>query len=187
MDIGLDFDGVIAYSEPLMSVVAKKRFNLDVPVGQFKRSTIVDTGILTLEEYRGVWKESISGAYPIEPVVDALKYIHMLLEEGHSIRVVTTRLQNDGLPEARTWMSQHGLSLSIEGVGYDIPKTEACRGLDLYVDDSMKKLLPLIDIVPRLLFFAWLWNIDDKHPRFVQVVSWNEIYRYIQMQGEKQS
>ena len=183
MNIGFDFDGVIANSHPLKSIVARRMFGLDIPPEEFRRELIVSSGILTLAQYRSVSEEAMGGAYTIPPVADAVSYLRNLSRK-HPVKIVTSRT-GGMLQEAMSWLYAHEFSdLNVVGTGYGLPKTEACRGLDLYVDDDLEKLLPLIGIVPNLLFFSWPWNEYEQEPYgIVRISSWQEIDNTVIMNG----
>lgn len=180
MNIGLDFDGVIANTHPLKAIVAKERFGVNIPPENFARKNIVGKGILTLEQYIQVGQEVMGGIYLMPEVADALFYINLLAGEKHSLKVITSRTESM-LDVANKWLYDHGLAcIPIVGVGYNIQKTKACKGLDLYIDDDLEKLLPLVGSVPHLLFFSWPWNISEKEPSgIIRVTSWWDIYNYV--------
>lgn len=180
MEIGLDFDGVIANSHPLKSIVAREKFGVDIPPEQFRRERVVEDSLLTREQYREVGRWAMDGSYPIPPVPDVLLYLPFLLHNKHSVRIVTSR--TEGMLEfAKKWLAGYRIpELPIFGTGYGLPKTEACKGLDVYVDDDLEKLLPLMGLVPNLLFFSWPWNRHEEEPAgIVRVSSWWELYNHI--------
>jgi hypothetical protein len=180
MKIGLDFDGVIANSHPLKAVVAKEKFGVDIPIEQFRKKVVVGTRLLTAEQYREVGIMAMNGSYPIPPVPDALLYLPLLLRDKHSVSIVTSRTE-EMLESAKRWFAEYKLpGLPFLGTGYGLPKTKACEGLDIYVDDDLEKLLPLVGHVPNLLFFSWPWNLHEKEPAGITRVScWWELYNQI--------
>ncbi len=178
MNIGLDFDGVIFNSHPLKSMVAEKRFGIKIPPERYRREFVVGQDYMTGDAYRSVGEEAMGGTYPIPPVQESLVYIP-LLQAKHTVRVVTSRT-GDMLSYAEQLLQEHGLTLPATGVGYRLSKESACRDLDVYVDDDLEKLIPLIGVVPNLFFFSWPWNIDEQEPEgIVRVQSWWELYNYI--------
>lgn len=182
MKIGIDFDGVISDCGDLKSVVAEKLYGIKVPSARFKKELILADGILTLEQYRQLQK-LIYGTreygFLMKPVEGALKYIALLTANGHSVVVITSR-QNKELEVAREWCEKIGLSIKFIGVGYGNPKTDAARGLDVFVDDDLDKLEPLEGIVPHLFLFRWGYNAHiDPHPTASLIHSRKELHTTI--------
>lgn len=94
MKIGLDFDGVIADCGKLKSEGAKLLYGVDIPGERFKKELVLETGILTEDQYRKVQAMVYSRrdiGMRMEPVKDALKYLRMVLNDGHDLRVITSR------------------------------------------------------------------------------------------------
>jgi len=179
LNLGFDFDGVLANSHPLKAVVAKEKFGVDIPPELFRRERVIAQGLLTREQYFDVGIEAMGGKHEIPPVEKAIPYMKSLMEI-HSVRIVTSRT-GGMLDVASSWLYGHGITdVNIQGTGYGLSKTSACEGLDLYVDDDLEKLLPLIGIVPHLLFFSWPWNMHEKDSQVIRVVSWREILEYIE-------
>ncbi len=60
------------------------------------------------------------------------------------------------------------------------PKTKACKGLEVYIDDDLPKLEDLVGIVPHLFLFSWGYNehveVGDVAKR---VKSWKDFYAEI--------
>lgn len=180
MKIGLDCDGVILDSQSFKPIAAREMFGIDIPLKFFSRERIVERG-LSIEQYERVKARVYEGDFDNRtlPVSEAVLYIRILLGERNQIKVITSR---DGriLQSAITIMSRHSINLPVTGLGYEISKMEACQGLDLYVDDDLDKLVPLIGIVSHLLLFSWPFNQHEQVPRkIVRVSSWWEIYNYI--------
>ncbi|MEY4744537.1 MAG: 5 nucleotidase, deoxy (Pyrimidine), cytosolic type protein [Candidatus Parcubacteria bacterium] len=178
MRIGLDFDGVISDCGALKCAAAKKLYGVDIPSERFKKELVVGGGLLTMQQYKDL-QQTIYGTWDVGltllPVDGVLEAVPRLRDAGHSLRVITSR---DGvqLEIARAWAAKHGLALDFTGVGYGSSKTGAAEGLDLYVDDDLDKLEPLIGIVPRRLLFSWGYNSHvDAGGIAERVASWKEI------------
>ena len=82
---------------------------------------------------------------------------------------------------AHEWLMLHKLMLPITSTGFGNSKAEACKGLDVYVDDDLDKLEPLVGIVPHRFLFTWEYNT---HTSFdpaiaVRVNSWEQFYTEI--------
>lgn len=178
MRIGLDFDGVISDCGALKCAAAKKLYGVDIPAIWFKKELVVGSGMLTMQQYRDL-QQAIYGTWDLglalEPVDGVLDAIPKLRGDGHEIKVITSR---DGvqLDIARAWAMKYGLPLDFTGVGYGASKASAAEGLDLYVDDDLDKLEPLVGIVPRRLLFSWGYNSHlDATGVAERVSSWREI------------
>lgn len=180
MKIGIDFDDVLAHSHLLKPMVARALFGLNIQPDSFQKDLILSRGLLTEEQYRIVGKEVFSGKYPITPVPDALVYIPVLIREGHLVRVITSRSSDqENLKPAKDWLKQHGLDLSVTGVGYGSSKAKACQGLDMFVDDDLEKLESVVGVVPHLLLFSWPHKTFAVPKGVTQVRSWVEVYQYV--------
>jgi 5'(3')-deoxyribonucleotidase len=176
MKIGLDFDGVIANSHPMKSVIAKQMFGVDIPPERFFKESVVENG-LSLEQYKLVKENLYFNDHDILPIKDAPAYISLLLSRGHDIKIVTSRT-GDTLKKAENLLKKYNIDLPLVGVGYGLSKAVAAEGLDLFVDDDIEKLIPLNGIVKHLLLFSSLYN-QHNNEGFFRVDSWNDIYKYI--------
>jgi len=182
MRIGLDFDGVITDCGRLKSDGAREIYGVEIPPERFKKELVVGAGILTLDQYR-YFQEQIYGTREIGltmlPVEGVLEFVPRLKQEGYDLTIITSR----GDPEseiAREWMELKGLDLNLMGVG-GVSKTHACRGLDVYIDDDLDKLEPLVDVVPNRYLFSWGYNQHIEVPSDVaiRVSSWENFYEEI--------
>ncbi|MDQ5949480.1 MAG: hypothetical protein QG589_606 [Patescibacteria group bacterium] len=177
MKIGFDFDGVWADTHVLKPIVAKKLFGVDI-VGPFSRENVVGK-YLTLEQYDETKHQVYYGNYPIEPIKDAPFYTTLLEQDEHELKVITSR-SGSLLPVVHAMFAEHGLLIEAVGVGYKVSKIEACRGLDVFIDDDLDKLVPLIGMVPHLLLFSQPENRHEREPEAVtRVDSWYDVYQYI--------
>src|SRR3989344_4748330 len=160
MKIGLDFDGVISDCGKLKSDGAKKLYGVDIPPAKFKKEIVVGEKHLTAEQYRELQK-SIYGTkelgFLMELVDGAHYYISQLVADGHSVLVITSRGEVE-LKIAKEWSVLQGLKLNFVGVDYGNSKAGAAARLDLYVDDDLDKLEPLVGMVPNLFLFSWGYN-----------------------------
>jgi len=184
MKIGLDFDGVILNCDSLKSKVAKELYGLDIPASYFELKTLLEKNILTEEQYEEFKEEVYCNKKwkPLmQPVKDALRYIQKLLKEGHELKIITSR-QGPALEIAKEWLQEQNIIIDIIGVGYKKSKANSCKGLDLYVDDDLEKLAPLVGIVPVLFLFTSESNrhleVDTKSARRIE--SWDHFYQTIQ-------
>lgn len=185
MKIGLDFDGVIANSHQSKACIAKERFGVSIKLADFRKEIVVDRGLLTADQYREVGVLAMNGSHSIPVVEGAPLYIPLLLNDGHQLAVITSRTE-EYLESGKVWMSENGFpDLAMTGVGYGLPKTQSCTGLDIYVDDDLEKLLPLIGVVRNLFLFSWPWNAHETEPReIIRISCWWELYNLIRYEVE---
>jgi len=186
MKIGLDFDGVISDCGKLKSDGAKKLYGVDIPPARFKKEIVVGERYLTLEQYREL-QRIIYGTREIgflmEPVDGVLYYLPRLITEGHTVIVVTSRGEV-GVRIAKEWSVRKGLQINFVSVGQSNSKVDASVGLDLFVDDDLDKLEPLVGVVPDLFLFSWGYNEHvDVGSVAKRVSSWRELYNNIQLLG----
>jgi len=183
MKIGLDFDGVITDCGKLKSDGAKRLYGIDIPAGQFKKEFIIGRGLLTPEQYRRL-QEFIYDTREMgllrEPVDGALFFLPKLMAEGHIVSVITSQTEV-GLKIVKEWSFCRGLMIDFVGVGLNKSKAQATAGLDVYVDDDLDKLEPLVGIVPNLFLFSWGYNQHlNEIGVAARVYSWEELYQGIQ-------
>ena len=187
MKIGLDFDGVISNCGKLKSDGAKRLYGVDIPPAKFKKEIVVGEGYLSLEQYRDLQKiiyETREIGFQMEAVNGVIHYLPKLIADGHIIRILTSR---DAMSTeiAKEWSTRQGFQLDFISVGYGNTKVEAATGLDVYVDDDLDKILPLVGIVPHRFLFSWGYNIYvDVGSVAVRVESWKNLYNSILSLGD---
>ncbi len=188
MRIGLDFDGVISDAGKLKSDGALRLYGLDIPPEKFKRELVVGEGHLTEEQYSEL-QRIIYGTeevgFLMELVEEFKLHLDKLLEDGHTVIVITSRTE-ESLEVARKWARMQDLHLEFVGTGKDLSKAAAASraGCNVFVDDDLDKLEPLAGAVPYLFHFGWGYNehIDASHVA-LRVNSWKELYEQIAMIG----
>jgi len=183
MKIGLDFDGVIADCGNLKSKGAWELYRVLIPPEKFKKEILVGEKILTSAQYSEV-QHLVYNTYEMgllmEPVEGVLRYIPRLIDEGHTVRIITSR-QNESLAIAAEWALKQGLLLDFTGVGYGRSKATAAKGVDVYIDDDLEKLEPLVGVVPNRYLFSWGYNEHiDVSGVANRIASWEEFYSTIQ-------
>ncbi len=182
MIIKLDFDGVFSDCGKLKSEGAKKLYGIDIPPEKFKKEFIINGGILSSEQHRELQKhiyENMEIGMLMEPVSGVLECVPKLQNEGHEIGIVTSRNELSKIV-AEEWLKMHKLKIPMIGVGKDADKTDACRGADVFVDDDLDKLEPLINIVPNLFLFRHGYNKHIILPKTIKETNnWEELYHQI--------
>ena len=182
MKIGLDFDGVISDCGKLKADCAKSLYGVNIPGSQFKRDFVIGNGWLTEEQYREITKAvyyTREIGIHMEPVEGALSGVPKLVKDGHKVSVITSRRDTE-LEIAKEWSAKQGLPLEFVGVGYRNNKVQAASGLDVYVDDDLHKLEPLVGVVPNLFLFSWEHNQHvNEDGVAVRVPSWKQLCQRI--------
>lgn len=181
LNIGLDFDGVIADCGKLKSDIALELYGVTISASDFKRELVVGNNILTDSQYTEL-QNKIYGTreygFRIEPVTDAFTSIQKLKELGHRVQVITSRSEQN-LNIAQEWLHNHNIDLPFTGVSGS-NKAQACIGLDIFVDDDFDKLEPLIPVVPQLFLLNWDYNKHiTAYAPIQRVNSWKEFYAAI--------
>lgn len=183
MKIGLDFDGVISDCGKLKSDVTKELYGLDIPPEKFKKEIVIGEGYLTSNQYRDlqniIYKTREFG-FLMKPVAGVLESIPYLLALEHTLLIVTSRGEIE-LEIAKEWSFNQGLTLDFIGVGYGVSKANACKGLDIYIDDDFEKLEPLVGIVPHRFLFSWGYNSHIEVGTVAnRISSWEEFCKTIE-------
>lgn len=182
MNIGLDFDGVISDCGKLKSEAAKRLYGVDIQPEQFKKEVVINNGLLTAAQYRDL-QRIIYGTREIgflmEPVAGALDYIPRLSSLGHTLLVVTSRGERE-VEIAKEWSVTRGLTLAFISTRYGMSKAVACTGLDVYIDDDLDKLEPLVEIIPHRFLLSWGYNSHLETGVIARrVSSWHEFFEII--------
>lgn len=178
MNIGLDFDGVIADTMELKQKLAKKFYNVDVPAHRFKEYMVVEDGLMTQPEYRKLMNAvcgDMKYGLDINEMDSAISSIKNFIKKGHSLKVITSR-EDSELEVAKEWCRRHDLDLEIISVGYGKNKVEAAQDLGAYIDDDLPKLAPLIGVVPKLFLFTQEHNKIKQVPKEIRrIYHWREL------------
>lgn len=174
--IGLDFDGVFGDCEQLKNDVAEDLYGTAYRELQ--------------EEARCVVRDTAYGdpdrVAVMDPIPDVFQYIAQLKADGHDLVVITSR-DGDLLSQAEAWYEQQCAvhpydtpDLSFIGVGYHNDKRTACneQEVDVFVDDDLHKLEPLVETVPHR--FHFINGADESDPGIATPVRhWEELYQHI--------
>ena len=180
MKIGLDFDGVITDCGRLKSEGARKLYGVEISPDDFKKELVVGKGILTAEQYRDLQRQIYDSrdiGLTMLPVDGVLEFVPKLQQKGYDLIIVTSRRE---LEIPKEWSKLHRLHFNMVGVG-EGSKAGACSGLDVYIDDDLDKLEPLVGIVPNRYLFSWGYNkhIDVPENLAKRIESWSQFYQEI--------
>lgn len=175
--IGLDFDGVFSDCETLKDDVARD-------IHDRPYTTLKDADKRTV---RNAAYGDRDYALKMEPIEDAFKYVTQLHEKGYDITIITSR-DGDMLNIAQEWFADQREQqpydvpdLPFNGVGYHNEKRDACleADVDVFVDDDLHKLEPLVDDVQHRFHFVGRYAETD--PDVAEPVEhWAELYDKIQ-------
>jgi len=190
MKIGLDFDGVIADCGALKSAGAKELFGVDIPPAKFKKEIVTGTApgypqLLTPDQYRAVqkWIYGTPFGLAMQMLPGLKEGLEALRRMGNELAVLTLRGEEDNtLQIAQQWMRIQGLKLPMVGLGHSKKKDEAARQmkLDVYIDDDLEKLVPLVGVVAHRFLMSWGYNEgDDEGTVARRVTSWPEFVEQI--------
>ena len=174
--IGLDFDGVIADNIKLKREFVKKLHNIDLEPHECIRRVAVTKG-LTSEQYDHVLDViyETEMALGVEEIPSSLETIRKLSRQGHMFKVITSRL-NQGTKFAGEWLNNRELYIPVIGTNQK-PKSEYCKGLDIFIDDDYGKLEDLVDVVPHLFLLDKPYNkVVKLSNRIKRLRDWNIFY-----------
>jgi len=181
--IGVDFDGVLADTTALKQEQALQLFGVKLLAHECKEQIVVKKNLMSREQYRAVMERVC--AHPeiglrMQMIEGGVEYLRKLIQTTETIRVITARSGQE-LEVARIWCMNNGLNLDFVSVGYGGSKVTAADGLDVYIDDDVSKLLPLVGLVPRLYLFHQSYNADIDLPLEIKrVFSWGAIEQDLQ-------
>lgn len=172
LQIGLDFDGVIADYQLLKSLVAKEMLGKDIPAVMMESRLVNDTHPLTKSEYSAVQREALFGYHAdlLQPLTGAIEAIRSLMKRGHQLQIVTSRT-DAGLESARAWLKTFDITLPMNGVGYGNPKRPFVKDLDIYMDDDSDVLQKIGEVSTKLILFNSKGHTSKD---FQSVASWSE-------------
>lgn len=176
--IGIDFDGVIADCTDLKREQSQRLYGIDIPPHRCKEKFVIEDGLMTREQYRAIMENVCTTrecGLRMRPIEGAIAAIRSLQDRGHSVKIVTSR-EDEEVEIAREWSRMQGLDVDFVSVGYGKDKTDAVRGMDIYIDDDVYRLRPLEGVVGRLFLMTWEYNRLEEHPPFVERVdSWDDL------------
>jgi uncharacterized HAD superfamily protein len=182
--IGLDFDGVFSNCAKLKDDVAHDIYSRSYDELDGVERVTVRNAAYGDRDYVFADRET---DVAMEPMDDVFKYVAQLHEDGHDIQVITSR-DGDMLEIAQDWYSQQREQtesdvpeLAFTGVGYDSEKLDACRdhGVDVFVDDDLYKLEPVVEHVPHRYHFVGP-NAAESDPAVAEPVdTWEDLYQEI--------
>lgn len=175
----MDFDGVIADTSRLKRETARALYGVDIPAEIFKEKQVVGSGILTLEQYRALMNKVCGErdcGLAMDEMAEAIEVLRELTDAGHSLKVVTSR-EGPELEVAREWLANRGVGPDFVSVGYGRDKVVATQDVQVFVDDDLNKLIPLLEhLRGRLFLFDNVHNREDETPEGIRrIKGWGEL------------
>jgi uncharacterized HAD superfamily protein len=185
MKIGLDFDGVISDSTEVKLSLAKELFGVVLQPHQWRKDIVVGQSLLTPEQYNHI-QELVYGSdehgYKMTPIAGASESIRALLRGGHHLTIVTSRVLHK-LEIAEAWARTHDIDIAIPFIGAGKNKSKApyLEGFDIFVDDSLEKLLNIVDVVKHSFLFDQPYNSGlVTPPNISRAHGWPDLMEKIQ-------
>lgn len=173
---GIDFDGVISDSRVVKQQIVQDKFGVKIPLDLTGYEAVMKHGFISNEQYQELAVLMYESEIVMEtkPVIGAVEMIEVL-RQSFDITIVTSRTQI-GVDLAKRWCEINGLK-GIKVVGTNRQeKTQALKGFEYFIDDSLKKLIPLIGLMPNLYLFSWPYNADQEvTDGITRVWSWREL------------
>lgn len=186
----VDFEDVVAFNQEVRARYAQEVYGMSDLSPPIKREFVVDTGIMTQEQYRrlqlevgGFWKW-VQQMEPIEGVMSVIPSLH---SEGVQLSIVTSKTDEimsgvhyELLSMSKQWLAKHDLLQyfqAIKGAGYRKSKAPVIVGLEprplAFMDDDMGKLLLVRGVVEYLFLFSQPHNLNHELPPDVERInSW---------------
>ncbi|MDP3918518.1 MAG: hypothetical protein Q8Q35_01255 [Nanoarchaeota archaeon] len=177
--VTLDFDGCVALGEPVKIKYAKIYHNIDVT----SRQIVKETYPIGKDKYKELM-DKVTTEHIMEYVLDSQckEVLDELYVQGFRFAVVTSRTGPE-LEAAKQFCKINSLPISYYHATSNSPKTIICKKLKsrAMIDDSLLKLIDLIDTPLHLFFLKREWNKHEKVSgelkNLVSVVSnWGEFY-----------
>lgn len=177
MNIGLDFDGVIADTTALKLEVARERFGTVLDGARAKEELVIADGVMTQEQYRALMDticHDPSVGMRMRLCENADTVIAKLTGDGHRLLIITSRSESE-TAIAEEWCRTHAIAIPFISAGYGQSKADVLkdRSIDAYIDDDLHKLEPLVGLVPYLFLYTAPHNRDLPVPPGITRVDWH--------------
>lgn len=175
--IGQDVDGVLYRWGRAARDSLLERFGLDIP-----ETVWLDSHLMNSEQWTWLWSDegvrrtfgrghAFPGAIAGVKRLATLGTLHVITAAPESARVVRVE-----------WLRRRGVPFDeISFVGYGGLKSDVLPHCDVYLDDSPKHVVDLVEHTRAVvLLFDHSWNRDElappNHKRIWRVYDWNEAF-----------
>jgi len=174
--IGIDIDGVIVDTINYVASELSKYLNRKVTPDEVAHK------LERIENIAGIFAENGERLLcSLDPLEDAVDSINKLAEE-HDVYIISARfhVHYDITVE---WIKKHGIKaeevIFTEGKG----KLAVCRekGIDVFIEDSVKNALELADNGIKVILFSAEYNSSVKREDIIRCDNWKCILKAIDM------
>jgi len=193
--IGLDFHGpcMLEYRVALLkSDLAWKFWRIYIAPEEFLKGYLIDRGLLSRERFeklRTLVYEDWHYVSTIPHTPGLKKSVEMLLRCGHQVVIITTASGKAGemvdrwlrwqklpaLPRISCPTGKANLLKSLGQQGF-VNHLGEPSGLDIYIDNQLRILDPLVGTGPKLFFFKEQFDNPHQINKSIQVVhNWREL------------
>ncbi len=176
LKIGIDFDGVLADVNRLQSQIAHDLYGATIPPSAFRRENRRSIRVLSPERLTKVLNQSYRNPFytrQLRPVPGAIEGLENLQASGHQVKIISSRYASAALAEE--WLNHYyRAGVRFVPTGYRQDKSQASRGLDVFLDDDLYKLKPLQDVVPHRFLFSSNNSTANLSPTVTRIGSWSE-------------
>ena len=181
--VALDFDGCVASSEKAKIFHTKRMYGVEVGSSQITK----DTYPLGPEKYGEMMDNIlIDGIMEFELGTRVKDILNKMYEEGFRFQIVTSRYGTKERPEIDAcvyFCEFHELPIEEYYSTGEMPKKDICKEINAraMIDDTLSKLLELVDTPIQLFYIKQPWNAHEKIMKrnkeaIIKVQSWVEFY-----------
>ena len=142
MIIDIDYHGVVADTVAQKQRYAFEMFGVELQPTQCKRETIINSGLLSENDYRQLARQLYFTDKALEsPSVEGSVEALLSLSEEHSVHIVTASKEIQ-IPLIKQWLAERELGhIALINVGYNGNKD--VHDYDVFVDDKLTVLQAL--------------------------------------------
>jgi len=181
MRIGVDIDGVVADTFPLLVAELNSYFRVAVKISDIHQYDLDKFYHVTRMELERFYRDR--GELLIEcppPVKGAAAHLRKLAR-SHEIFLISARLE-EWRKKTELWLQKHGIIYHHLFLAGSHDKRDACRyfKVDLFIDDRLENTLQIKECgIPAILMDA-PYNRADLPAGIKRCYSWPEIYGEIE-------
>jgi uncharacterized HAD superfamily protein len=175
--IGLDFDGTIAETIPLVIDLLNKRYNRNVSILDIKRYWFNDFFDLTHEELSEVFAEILVKNENVELVDPRIPYILNKFRNFADIYLVTASVAR--VEYLKKWLEDK--KIRIDGIENIVNKTEFIKG-DVFIDDSPHNAHDIAASGKKVILLTkhhYVYGNEIEHKNIIKASSWEEIEKIV--------